>query len=155
MLYVPPPSLLNVWRLVFWFALSAPATREYYAYFTDARVKRMGPNLWLAVACAVAELALVVKGATATPFPPGAQIHPRVLGWWAAAGGAFGLWCVLKFGGVMPTTRWRAVLLNSLLVVACACLAAIAIGEDVGAGLAPTQPDAPVSHRPSAGPFDS
>lgn len=154
MLYVPPPSPLNVWRLLFWFAISLPATREYYAYVSDGRVKRMGPNLWLALACAVAEVALVVKGALHTAFPPGAHMPRHVVWLWGAAAAAFAVWCALKFSGVLAASRWRAVALNCVLLAAVAPLVALAVVEDVGYGLA-APPGAPVSHRPSAGPFDS
>lgn len=49
-LYVPPPSMLNVVRLLLLAALSAPAVGEYYEYIQPKQgqeKKRIGPNLWL------------------------------------------------------------------------------------------------------------
>lgn len=67
-------------RLAFWFAMSLPATREYYAYVADERVsprKRLGPNLWLSLSLATAEVLVVVKFARDTEFPTG---------WWQFLG---------------------------------------------------------------------
>lgn len=34
-LWVPPPHILNVIRLILWWAIGLAGTREYYQYCTD------------------------------------------------------------------------------------------------------------------------
>jgi hypothetical protein len=142
-LYIPPSHTLNVYRLVFWFAISLPATREYYAYATDRHTKRLGPNLWLAIACIVVEVAVVLKFAAETPFPPGAHIPLTVVACWAVAGAAFASWCFLKYGHfsrqlLLGTSQ--ATVMNLLITTAVAAMAYLAISQDVGWGLRPPPP---------------
>ena len=97
-LYMPPETPFNALRLTFLFALSLPATREYYDYATDPSTRRLGPNIWLLCVLAVVEVTVVVKFSAETPFPPDAHIPVVVLRCWALAGTCALAWCVLKFG---------------------------------------------------------
>jgi phosphatidylserine synthase 2 len=153
-LYIPPASPYNVYRLVFWFALSLPATREYYAYAADASVKRMGPNMWLAITLLVAEVALVVKGAMVTPFSNNAHIPQTVAVCWSVALVAFACWAAVKFTSALRPVR-NAVVLNGLLALAVGALAYLCVEQDVLLGLQVPEGTRPetISRRPSAGPF--
>jgi phosphatidylserine synthase 2 len=171
-LFVPPSNPLNAYRLLFWFLLAVPATREYYAYVADeqaqaagasvsstasggartasttagSRYKRLGPNLWLAIACGVAEVLVIVKMARDTPFPAGAHVPAEVLACWAVAAAAFGVWVALKFAparflvfGPPGGSGWGAAVkpavMNTLLLAAAGALAYLAWSQDVGMGL--------------------
>jgi phosphatidylserine synthase 2 len=138
-LYVPPPSMLNTYRLVFWFFLSLPATREYYSYATDPAVRRMGPNCWLAIVLMLVELMVCVKFGLQTQFPPDAGIPGVVLACWAVAAGAFLVWCVLKYGAFDRHSllgRWRPTVMNMLITACVAAGAYLAYSQDAGWGYA-------------------
>jgi phosphatidylserine synthase 2 len=60
-LWVPAEHNLNIVRLLIWWAIAAPATRELYLYCTDDRVKKIGHNLWLVIAILTVETLLCVK----------------------------------------------------------------------------------------------
>lgn len=153
-LYLPPTSAYNVWRLVFWFAMSLPVTREYYAYAADDKTKRMGPNLWLAIACMVAEVLIIVKGCLVTDFPPGSHVPQVVLVCWAIAGAAFAAWTLVRFWAPCRPLR-RPAVNNSLVAIAVAALAYLCYDQDVGWGQKVPVDSAMIAQRPSAGPFGS
>ena len=60
-LYIQPRSPLNVYRLLIWWAVGMVALRDYYAYITDPRIKRLGSTCWVVLAILIMELAVVVK----------------------------------------------------------------------------------------------
>ena len=97
-LYMPPETPFNALRLCFLFALSLPATREYYDYATDPGTRRLGPNIWLLLVLLVVEVTVVLKFSADTPFPPDAHIPGIVVACWAIAAVCFCVWCLLKFG---------------------------------------------------------
>ena len=136
-LHVPPPSPLNAMRLALWFGLALPAVHEYYHYDTDEGARRMGPNLWLALTAAGAEVLLIVKVARETDFP-GAHVPDVVVACWSVALAALVAWSVIRFLPLGPT-RWasaRSVTLNTLVCVGVGALAFLAWHEDVGYGAA-------------------
>lgn len=136
-LYVPPPTPINAYRLCFWFLLSLPATREYYAYATDPKVHRMGPNCWLSIVLMLVELMVVVKFGRVTNFPPGAGIPTTILYCWAVAGASFVVWCALKYGRFDRRSllgRWRPTVMNLLLVTSVLALSYLAWSQDAGWG---------------------
>jgi hypothetical protein len=149
-LFIPPANPLNAGRLLLWFLLALPATREYYAYVCDGRVRRMGPNMWLALAVAGAEVLVIAKFARDTPFPATAHIPAAVVACWAIAGGALAVWVALKFSALSRV--WTALagsapgfaaarhplkpaVMNTLLLTAGGALAYLAYSQDVGWGL--------------------
>ena len=154
-LYMPPATPFNAYRLVLWFLLALPATREYYAYATDPHVQRLGPNCWLAIVVMVVEVMVVVKFGAATAFPPDAGIPPEVLACWGVAAGAFLVWCLLKFSGgssgsgggggggggggwLLPPLgrRVRPTVMNLLISVTVGALGYLAWSQDAGLGRA-------------------
>ena len=60
-LWVPAEHSLNIVRLLLWWAVAAPATRELYLYCTDPNVRKMGHNLWLVVAMLTVEILVCIK----------------------------------------------------------------------------------------------
>jgi phosphatidylserine synthase 2 len=162
-LYLPPENPLNAWRLAFWFAMSLPATREYYAYVVEERNggkggagegpggravgrggvkprRRMGPNLWLAVTLAAVEVAVCAKYAASTVFP-GWGIPRSVVIAWGVAAACFGAWATLRFvlgggggGGNNKGGRTPPGVMNALVAASCLALAHIAWEQDVGVG---------------------
>ena len=139
-LYMPPPTPFNAYRLCFWFLLALPATREYYAYVTDPAVKRMGPNCWLAIVVMTVEAMVCVKFGYATRFPPDAGIPGEVLACWATAALAFLTWCLLKFNPQVDRYsllgRARPTVMNLLITTALAALGYLAWSQDAGVGWA-------------------
>lgn len=142
-LYMPPETPLNAYRLCFWFLLSLPATREYYAYATDSAVNRLGPNAWLSIVLMTVETMVCVKFARSTQFPADAGLELVVLQCWAVAGGAFLVWCVLKYNpGIDRYSllgRYRATVMNLLITTAIAALGYLAYSQDKGYGTEPAR----------------
>ncbi|XP_041360451.1 phosphatidylserine synthase-like [Gigantopelta aegis] len=62
--YVPPPHIINVWRLALVCAISAPSIRQYYVYVTDTRCKRVGTQCWIYCAVTLTEGIVCVKFGT-------------------------------------------------------------------------------------------
>ncbi|KAL9646303.1 hypothetical protein ABK040_002849 [Willaertia magna] len=60
-LWVPPPNLLNVYRLLVWFLLAMPAIREYYQFVSDPNTKRLGANTWIVIGIILAEFLVYFK----------------------------------------------------------------------------------------------
>jgi phosphatidylserine synthase 2 len=81
-LWVPPRSPLNVYRLLVWWAVGMVALRDFYAFVTDSSVKRLGATCWVVLAMWLMELIVVVK------FSPelnkGQAIPPAVVAAWGA-----------------------------------------------------------------------
>lgn len=75
LLWVPPSSVLNVYRLIIWWLICMPGIRDYYAFTIDPTVRRIGAACWLMLAAMALEFALVIKWgalhhyANATPPP--------------------------------------------------------------------------------------
>eukprot|EP00899_Mesostigma_viride_P018200 jgi/Mesvir1/26381/Mv16845-RA.1 len=82
-LWVPPPSPLNVYRLAIFFFLAIPATREYYQYITNEDCKRLGPFAWLTVAALILEVMACVKfgkGMFPAPWPTTVLLSWSIVG---------------------------------------------------------------------------
>jgi len=60
-LWHPPPHPIVGFRLLIWFGLALPATREYYEWVVNPKVIKIGTFAWLAFAIAGAEVLLWVK----------------------------------------------------------------------------------------------
>ena len=60
-LWVPPSSKLNVYRLIVWWLICMPGLRDYYAFVSDSSVARIGPTCWIMLASCILELLLVLK----------------------------------------------------------------------------------------------
>ncbi|TPX35235.1 hypothetical protein SmJEL517_g02309 [Synchytrium microbalum] len=72
LLWVPPENSLNAYRLVLFFFMVLPATREVYQYVHDPRCKRLGMHAWMACANIGTELLICIKfgrGEFPQPFP--------------------------------------------------------------------------------------
>lgn len=135
-LFLPPAHVLNIARLVFWFFLSLPATYEFYRFISrDASLTgfhRLGHNAWLALACMIAESCLVLRMLPETEFARNAHIPSRVLIMWLIA-----ITCFIAYMATILLAghqRTRQVL-RALLVVGLVSLLAMAVTEDVGAGV--------------------
>eukprot|EP00736_Rhodelphis_marinus_P008984 Rmarinus@m.23948 len=59
-LWVPPHSMLNMWRLTICVFGMFPAVYEFYQYLRP-QCKRLGANLWIITIIAAVELMLIVK----------------------------------------------------------------------------------------------
>ena len=73
-LWVPPLNPLNTLRLLIWFGLALPATKEYYAFIegADRNVMKLGAFAWLAAALAFVETMIAIKfgrGMFPKPWP--------------------------------------------------------------------------------------
>ena len=75
-LWVPAEHNLNIVRLLIWWAVAAPATRELYLYATDPSVTKIGHNLWLVMAVLAVETLICLKFGYAM-FEE--AVHPPVL----------------------------------------------------------------------------
>jgi phosphatidylserine synthase 2 len=71
-----PPSPLNVYRVLIWWAVGMVALRDYYAYITDPKIKRLGSTCWVILAVLLTELAVVVKFGGSLPEWQG-KVAPR------------------------------------------------------------------------------
>ncbi|TPX73019.1 hypothetical protein SpCBS45565_g00106 [Spizellomyces sp. 'palustris'] len=72
LLWLPPSNPLNIARLVLYFFLALPATREAYQYLIDRRCKRLGMHAWMATANILTELLICIKfgrGEFVEPMP--------------------------------------------------------------------------------------
>ena len=96
-LWIPPESPLNTWRLCLWFFLAIPSVREWYQYIVDPSTKRLGANLWIALAVLVVEYGIILKHLEQlqnVPETPAAVVY----GWLATMAIVFA-WAVLRFYG--------------------------------------------------------
>ncbi|XP_076437960.1 phosphatidylserine synthase 1-like [Babylonia areolata] len=59
--HVPPPHILNLFRLLLICVISAPTIRQYYVYVTDPRCKRLGTQCWVFVAITLIETIISIK----------------------------------------------------------------------------------------------
>ncbi|KAI9006199.1 phosphatidyl serine synthase-domain-containing protein [Gaertneriomyces semiglobifer] len=95
LLWLPPPHFLNLWRLILFFLMSLPATREAYQFMADRRCKRLGMHAWMATANIMTELLICIKfgqGEFPEPMPT-----PIKLAWVAFAVGLT-VYAVMSFG---------------------------------------------------------
>lgn len=72
LLWIPVSSKLNLWRLIYFFAICLPATREAYQFISDPRCKRLGMFAWVTAANILTELLIIIKfssGEFTEPFP--------------------------------------------------------------------------------------
>jgi len=91
-LWAPPESKLNLYRLLIWFAVGMVGLRDYYAFMTDSRVKRLGSTAWIMLAMAILELLVVVK--FAPELYKGRSIPAGIAAAWAAAAALAAAWVV-------------------------------------------------------------
>ncbi|GAM20690.1 hypothetical protein SAMD00019534_038650 [Acytostelium subglobosum LB1] len=74
LLWIPPPHIINVQRLVLLLFIGTPALREYYQFVSDKQTKKLGPMAWIVIAIIAVELLICVKYGGAMfweiPFPP-------------------------------------------------------------------------------------
>ena len=62
LLWIPVNSNLNLYRLILWACMGAPAYREYFYYLTQKdQTKRLGPQLWICFLCVYTELLISIK----------------------------------------------------------------------------------------------
>jgi len=60
-LWIPPPHPINAFRLIIWFLVGNPATREFYQYCFDKECKRLGTQAWIGFAMLFTESLLSFK----------------------------------------------------------------------------------------------
>ncbi|KAI8825705.1 phosphatidyl serine synthase-domain-containing protein [Fimicolochytrium jonesii] len=95
LLWLPPAHPINVWRLIYYFFMALPATREAFQFMSDRRCKRLGMHAWMAIANIFTELLIVVKfsqGEFHTPMPR------RVKAAWAAFAALLAVYAIVRFG---------------------------------------------------------
>ncbi|KAL0477216.1 phosphatidylserine synthase [Acrasis kona] len=117
-LWVPPRNPLNTYRLLLWFFVGMPAVREYYQFASDDHCKRLGNNIWLAIAIVCMELLLVFKYSTGLFH----QSFPNHIWFpWLISGVFFVLWFVGFFyvadKNTRENNRWWRWVLNALLTM--------------------------------------
>lgn len=85
LLWIPVSSSLNLWRLIYFFLICLPATREAYQFISDPRCKRLGMYAWIATANILTELVIILKfsvGEFQKPFPLEIKIFWSIFGIW-------------------------------------------------------------------------
>jgi phosphatidylserine synthase 2 len=90
-LWVPAEHNLNIVRLLIWFLLALPASRELYMYAADERCNRLHHNLWLGIAILSVETLINVKFATSERMFVGAAAPPLVKTFWLVFFAACGI----------------------------------------------------------------
>lgn len=125
-LHVQPKSPLNVYRLLLWWAVGMVALRDYYAFITDPKIKRLGSTCWVVLAMLVMELAVVVRFGVSLPEWQGKVPPTDVVYAWTATGVVFLASLIWWFGVALPQRRLAAGKADSA-----------APAEDTGAGIVP------------------
>ncbi|TPX50623.1 hypothetical protein SeLEV6574_g00792 [Synchytrium endobioticum] len=77
LLWVPPEHPLNTYRLILFFFMVLPATRELYQYVHDTRCNRLGMHAWMVCTNIGTELLICIKfgrGEFPAPFPTPVKI---------------------------------------------------------------------------------
>ncbi|KND01631.1 uncharacterized protein SPPG_09115 [Spizellomyces punctatus DAOM BR117] len=95
LLWLPPSNPINILRLILYFFLALPATREAYQYLIDRRCKRLGMHAWMATANILTELLICIKfgrGEFVEPMPWGIKIG------WGCFLAVVGGYAMVKFG---------------------------------------------------------
>ncbi|MES1922906.1 Phosphatidylserine synthase 2 [Bonamia ostreae] len=93
-LKIPHDNILNIYRVVFWFMLGVPATRQCYFYLSDPNVTRFGTVASLAVVTLFVETATAIKFSLAD-LP--AKIPTRSLVLWGVYILLYAVGCVVMF----------------------------------------------------------
>jgi phosphatidylserine synthase 2 len=65
LLWMPPPCLLNHYRLLICYLCGVPAVRQFYNYLTDSSCKRLGTQAFLVACIFFTEILVIIK------FSPG------------------------------------------------------------------------------------
>lgn len=130
--WVQPRSKLNVYRLILWWAVGMVGLRDYYAWMTDSRIKRLGSTAWVMLAMMVMEALVVLK--FKSHLWKGLQPPTEVIVSWVV-----GLAILLLFVFVRFTPVWG--------LVASKGESAVAV-EAEGAGQAAAAPAVPQIDQP-------
>lgn len=80
LLWIPPSNPLNIYRLILFFFMCLPATREAYQFLNDPNCKRFGMHAWMVSFNILTELLICVKygeNEFLEPFP-----RHVVVFWW-------------------------------------------------------------------------
>ena len=98
---VPPTSVVNLWRLIVWWAICMPGLRDYYAFCTDSSVKKLGAGAWIMLCMMAMETLVVLRHGFMNHFlgkvPP-----PEVVWVWGVVLSLFGGGVALWFGWLLP-----------------------------------------------------
>jgi phosphatidylserine synthase 2 len=95
-LWHPPPHFLVVNRLVIWWLISLPASREYYEFVNNPNCKKLGTMAWLAFATVGIETLLWIKCSTGQFL----HVHghpPIIVGVWTIGILGLALFAFLRF----------------------------------------------------------
>ncbi|PVZ97542.1 hypothetical protein BB558_006495 [Smittium angustum] len=79
LLWVPPEHFLVILRLSLVFLFGLPAVCEYYDFYSNPNVKKLGAHMWLTMATVLTELLIIFKfgaGEFPAPFP-----NIVIIGW--------------------------------------------------------------------------
>ena len=90
-------------RLVLWWAVGMVGLRDFYAFMTDSRVKRMGSTAWVMLAMMLKEALVVGKFvrnlSNISPIPNAVVIA------WSVAGISFAAFVVYQFTSVKQDVK--------------------------------------------------
>ncbi|KAF9677390.1 hypothetical protein SADUNF_Sadunf08G0102600 [Salix dunnii] len=93
-LWVPPRNPLIVYRLILWWLIAIPTTREYNSYLQDRKlVKKVGAFCWLSLAICIVELLICIKF--------GHGLYPKPMPMWLVI-----LWTSVGIGLVIFLIVW-------------------------------------------------
>lgn len=59
--WLPPSSVVNIYRLAVWWAVGMVGVRELYAFTTDPEAKRLGSTCWIMMSMMLTEFVVVIK----------------------------------------------------------------------------------------------
>ncbi|KAG5392287.1 hypothetical protein IGI04_022250 [Brassica rapa subsp. trilocularis] len=116
-LWIPPRNPVILYRLILWWLIAIPTTREYNSYLQDRKpVKKVGSFCWLSLGICIVELLICIKFGTGKIVPSGnASVGSDAMG-------KCGTWaCGLLDGLDMEDsedTREKETLISSYIIVA-------------------------------------
>jgi hypothetical protein len=131
-----PASLLNLYRLLLWWAVGMVGLRDYYAFMTDDSIKRLGATCWVCLAMAILELLVVLKFGMQLPEWRHARPPRAVVVVWTTAGAAALIACVWWFAYALPRRREQRVAAAAAAAAAAEAAAGQAAARVAAAGVA-------------------
>ncbi|KAL0723516.1 hypothetical protein Bca4012_038115 [Brassica carinata] len=113
-LWIPPRNPVILYRLILWWLIAIPTTREYNSYLQDRKpVKKVGSFCWLSLGICIVELLICIKFGTGKVVPN----RNAIVG--SDALGKCGTWACGLLDGLDVEAPREKETISSLIIIGC------------------------------------